>query len=141
MLLHGDGVHDNFHGFPIPADGDGLKVGREQYHVALADPDDVDRRVPPAEERAMFETHVAGRFAGLSDRPLRGKTCLYTMTDDGDFLVSRAPDNDRLLHGNLNHLTVDRAEGESTPYAAASDGTRVSRPAVRTVLRPEALAS
>jgi sarcosine oxidase len=97
IWAHGNRSDDSFYGFPIPPDGDGMKVAREQYHVALANPDDLDRCVSAAEERTMFDEQVSGRLAGLSPQILRSKTCLYTMTDDGDFLTTRAPDNDRLL--------------------------------------------
>ena len=97
IWAHGATSDDSFYGFPIPHDSDGFKVAREQYSTALATPDAVDRSVSPAEERAMFDDQVAGRLAGIRPQVLRSKTCLYTMTEDGDFLIGRAPENDRML--------------------------------------------
>lgn len=97
IWAHGATADDSFYGFPIPHDGAGVKVAREQYDIATPDPDDVVREVAPDESTAMFQDQVAGRLRSVRATLLNAKTCLYTMTEDGDFIVDRAPENDRLL--------------------------------------------
>ena len=97
IWAHGNGEDDSFYGFPVPHDGEGVKVAREQYATVADDPDSVARDVAGAEQAAMFSDQVAGRLAGVSSRAVKSKVCLYTMTSDGDFLIGRAAENDRVL--------------------------------------------
>ncbi len=97
IWAHGESSDDSFYGFPIPHDGQGVKVAREQYHVATPNPDLVERDVSVAEVDAMFADQVSGRLVGVTRTAFKSKTCLYTMVEDGDFIVARAPENDRLL--------------------------------------------
>ena len=97
IWTHGDAAEEGFYGFPIPHGGAGVKVAMEQYHAAVPDPDHIKREIDPAEPATMFADHVAGRLAGIRPIPLKSAVCLYTMTPDGDFLVARAPENDRVL--------------------------------------------
>ena len=41
---------------------------------------------------------MASTFPG-SGRPVRSKTCLYTLTNDRDFLIGPVPGNDNVLVG------------------------------------------
>lgn len=97
IWAHGNTANDSFYGFPTPHDGDGVKVAREQYHSTTPDPDSVQRDVATEEEQAMFHDQVRGRLVGVQPDVIKSKTCLYTMTADGDFIVARATENDRLL--------------------------------------------
>jgi sarcosine oxidase len=97
IWAHGNTPDDSFYGFPIPHDGTGVKVAREQYRTATADPDQVVRAVSEDEIAAMFNDQVRGRLVGVTGNSLRSATCMYTMTEDGDFIIERAPENDRLL--------------------------------------------
>ncbi len=96
IWTHGDTAEDGFYGFPIPPGTEGVKVATER-HAAVADPDQLQRGVSPGEAAAMHRRHLAGRLPGLLPRALRSAVCPYTVTPDGDFLVARAPDNDRVL--------------------------------------------
>jgi len=82
-----------FYGFPDF--GDGVKVAIH-HHGEPADPDHVRRTVYPGEAdrlRAVLATH-APAFNG----PLReSAACLYTNTDDGDFIIDRHPDDPRVV--------------------------------------------
>jgi sarcosine oxidase len=97
IWAHGNSADDSFYGFPVPQGGTGVKLAREQYHAVLDDPDLTERHVSEAEAAAMFHDHVQSRLPGLLPPVLRSKTCLYTMTSDGDFLIGRPADNPRLL--------------------------------------------
>ena len=85
------------YGFPIPPGTEGMKVAMEQYNAYVPDPDHLQRQVSEEEVAAMHRDHLATRLPGLLPRALRSVVCPYTMTQDGDFLVARAPDNDRVL--------------------------------------------
>jgi sarcosine oxidase len=82
-----------FYGFPDF--GDGVKVAIH-HHGEPADPDHVRRTVYPGEAdqlRAVLATH-APAFNG----PLKeSAACLYTNTDDGDFIIDRHPDDPRVI--------------------------------------------
>lgn len=82
--MHGPSVEQQFYGFP-PIDG-AVKVAIEQYSERTC-PDGVERKVSLEEQRQIAELHVQGRLAGLAPRPSRSKTCLYSLTEDFDFLV------------------------------------------------------
>lgn len=97
IWMHGDGPADNFYGFPIPPGEQGMKLGTEQYATTTPDPDRLARDILPGEAEALFRDHLQSRLPGLSPRALRSVACLYTNTPDGDFLIARAPENDRLL--------------------------------------------
>jgi sarcosine oxidase len=82
-----------FYGFPDF--GDGVKVAIH-HQGEPADPDHLRRTVYPGEAdrlRAVLATH-APAFNG----PLKeGVACLYTNTDDGDFIIDRHPDDPRVV--------------------------------------------
>ncbi len=97
IWLHGDGPEDSFYGFPVAHGTQGVKVGTEQYVHTTPDPNALRREVSTEEAQAIFRDSVDGRLPGLSPRLLRSAACPYTNTPDGDFLVARAPENDRIL--------------------------------------------
>jgi sarcosine oxidase len=85
LLQNPDGV---FYGFP--ADETGVKIAKHHHFDEAVDPDDCDRTVSAADEaviRTVLKAHVPD-----ADGPLAAaRTCLYTMTPDGDFIVDRLP--------------------------------------------------
>lgn len=85
LLRNRDGL---FYGFP--ADTDGVKVAKHHHVDEAVDPDDYDCIVSAADEaliRNVLKTHVPD-----ADGRLRAaRTCLYTMTPDGDFILDRLP--------------------------------------------------
>ena len=97
IWTHGNRPEDGMYGFPIPPGTEGMKVAMEQYMAVVPDPDHLQRDVTPDEAAAMHRDHLATRFPGLLPGALRSVVCPYTMTRDGDFLITRAPDNDRVL--------------------------------------------
>jgi sarcosine oxidase len=92
FLLHNsNGV---FYGFP--ADATGVKVAKHHHLDEAVDPDHCDRSVSTADEaviRAMLKAHLPD-----ADGALRAaRTCLYTMTPDGDFILDRLPESPRII--------------------------------------------
>jgi sarcosine oxidase len=80
------GIH---YGFPIHS-ATGLKVAKHHHANETVDPDTVDREISAQDEgliRSFLSNHLPG-----GNGPLRSaKTCLYTMTPDGDFILDRLP--------------------------------------------------
>jgi len=137
IWMHGDGPEDNFYGFPIPPGEHGMKVGMEQSSSTTPDPDRLPREVSAQETEALRRDHLEGRLSGLSPRVLRSVVCLYTNTPDGDFLIARAPENDRLLlvsacsgHGfkhsaGLGEAVARSLMADAAPELAAFDAVRL----------------
>ncbi len=103
----------------------------EQYTSTLADPDRLVRDVSADETAAMFRDHVQSRLPGLLPQVLRSVACMYTLTPDGDFLIARAPENDRVLlvsacsgHGFKHSAGLGEAVAQSIVAGAGAAGLR-----------------
>jgi sarcosine oxidase len=85
LLQNPDGV---FYGFP--ADETGVKIAKHHHLDEAVDPDNYGRTVSAADEtviRTVLKAHVPD-----ADGPLvAARTCLYTMTADGDFILDLLP--------------------------------------------------
>jgi sarcosine oxidase len=80
------GIH---YGFPPDADGL-VKVAKHHHDDETVDPESCDRTVSAADEgliRAALAEHLPAANGPLAT----AKTCLYTMTADGDFVLDRMP--------------------------------------------------
>jgi sarcosine oxidase len=85
LLQNSDGI---FYGFP--AETDGVKVAKHHHAGATVDPDHYDRAGSTADEdviRSALKAHVPD----AGGRLLAARTCLYTTTPDGDFILDRLP--------------------------------------------------
>jgi sarcosine oxidase len=87
------------------------------------------RDVSPADAAAMHRDHLATRLPGLLPQALRSVVCPYTMTPDGDFLVARAPDNNRVLlvsacsgHGFKHSAGLGEAVADSVVTGTPATG-------------------
>ncbi len=84
-----------YYGFPLGADGPGLKVAR--HHIGPpTDPDVDERRYGQADEaeiRAILDAWLPDANGPL----LNGRVCLYTNSTDGHFIIDRAPSSDRVV--------------------------------------------
>ncbi len=95
IWMHGASDVDYLYGFP-PLPGDRrVKFATEQY-VDTTTVEQVDRDVNPSESRAMFDTHVRGRVAGVTPRAVKAAACLYTVTPDRGFIIDRHPEGERV---------------------------------------------
>jgi sarcosine oxidase len=86
LLQNPDGV---FYGFP--ADADGVKVAKHFHFDETVDPDRHDRVVSAADEAAI-RLVLAAHLPAANGRLTAARTCLYTMTPDGDFILDRLPE-------------------------------------------------
>ncbi len=81
-----------FYGFPDL--GDGVKVAIHHEGTAVS-PGDERQEADPREAEPLLEA-LSSRIPGLG--PVReATTCLYTNTPNGDFLIDRHPDDERVV--------------------------------------------
>ncbi len=81
------GIH---YGFP-PFGGEGIKVAKHYHRDEAVAPEGYDMTVSREDEMAIrgaLADHVPNANGAL----IGAKTCLYTMTPDGDFVIDRLPD-------------------------------------------------
>jgi sarcosine oxidase len=117
---------NTFYGFPMLPGAAGVKVATEQYEVMTA-PDAVARAVPAAEAAQFYARYVGQYLAGVSDRLIAAKTCLYTSTKlrrtgepSSNFLIDRHPSMDRVL-------VVSACSGHGFKHSAAIGEAAVER--------------
>jgi sarcosine oxidase len=79
------GIHYGF-----PPFGAGIKVAHHHHRDEVIDPDSYDRAVS-ADDEALIRAGLADFIPDASGTLVDAKTCLYTMTPDGDFLIDRLP--------------------------------------------------
>ena len=87
--------HGLHHGIPFDADL-GLKVAKHYHADETVDPDTCARAVSERDEmliRAMVAEHLPAANGQLA----AAKTCLYTMTPDGDFIIDRLPECPQII--------------------------------------------
>ncbi len=74
----------------FPAETDGVKVAKHHHAGATVDPDHYDRAVSTADED-VIRTALKAHVPDAGGRLLAARTCLYTTTPDGDFILDRLP--------------------------------------------------
>jgi sarcosine oxidase len=65
-------------------------VAKHHHADEAVDADDHDRSVTAADE-ALIRAALAAHLPAANGTLLAAKTCLYTMTPDGDFIIDRLP--------------------------------------------------
>lgn len=94
MLESQHGIH---YGFPLGADGEpGIKIAKHHHANETVDMSNVARGIG-AEDEAMIRAGIAAYLPDANGPLLNAKTCLYTMTPDGDFLIDTMPDRPRIV--------------------------------------------
>src|SRR5262249_62290081 len=68
----------------------GVKVPKHHHRNETVAPDAYARTVSAADE-ALIRAAIAEHIPAANGRLIAAKTCLYTMTPDGDFLIDRLP--------------------------------------------------
>jgi sarcosine oxidase len=92
IMMMRDGI---WYGFPADEAGR-VKLAKHHHCDEQVDPDRYDRSVSAGDEaaiRAVANAHLPG----ADGRLVAAKTCLYTMTPDGDFILDRAPDHPQII--------------------------------------------
>jgi sarcosine oxidase len=90
------GLEKGLYGFPaLDGPAGGLKIATEQYQTTTT-PETVDRTVSAREQNEMYRSYVAPFISGLGARCLKAVTCLYTLSQDGGFVIDRHPVSKRV---------------------------------------------
>jgi sarcosine oxidase len=74
----------------------GIKIARHHHLDETVDPDSCERTVSPADEN-VIRAALADHLPAANGRLIDAKTCLYTMTPDGDFLIDRVHGAERII--------------------------------------------
>ena len=108
----------------------GIKVAKHHHRNETVDPDACDRRVSAADE-TLIRAAIAEHIPAANGRLIAAKTCLYTMTPDGDFLIDRLPGAPNIIvaspcsgHGFkfapvVGEILADLATTGATPHDIA----------------------
>jgi sarcosine oxidase len=86
LIESAHGIHYGF-----PPFGTGLKVAKHHHRNEVVDAEIYDRAVS-AEDEALIRAAIADHLPGADGSMVAAKTCLYTDTPDGDFIIDRHPD-------------------------------------------------
>jgi sarcosine oxidase len=92
-----DAEEGTYYGFPMHG-LPGLKIGRHHHFREVVDPDEMDREAHPRDEETL-RTFAARYFPDGTGETLAVKTCLYTNTPDGHFLVDLHPEYPQVVIG------------------------------------------
>ncbi len=112
IWLHGQTPGDWFYGFPIIPGATGVKIASEQFDVATATPEDLDRTASREEALAIHARHVEGRIGGLPPAWLRSEACVYTTAPESRFVIGRDP-------GREGVIVVSACSGHGFKHSAA----------------------
>ena len=100
--------HGMHYGIP-PHGGAGIKVAKHHHRNQAVDPDSYDRTVS-ADDEALIRAALADHIPAANSRLIAAKTCLYTMTPDGDFVIDRLP-------GSPNVIVASPCSGHGFKFA------------------------
>ncbi|TMJ87864.1 MAG: N-methyl-L-tryptophan oxidase [Alphaproteobacteria bacterium] len=98
--------------YGIPPRGDlqaGIKIAKHHHRNETVDPNAYDRTVS-ADDEALIRAALAEHIPGANGRLVAAKTCLYTMTPDGDFLIDWLP-------GASNVIVASPCSGHGFKFA------------------------
>ena len=84
-----------WYGFPADEAGR-IKLAKHHHFDEQVDPERYDRGVS-AEDEAAIRAVAKAYLPGAHGRLLAAKTCLYTETPDGNFILDRVPDHPQII--------------------------------------------
>ena len=87
----------------------GIKIAKHHHRNETVDPNAYDRTVS-ADDEALIRAALAEHIPGANGRLVAAKTCLYTMTPDGDFLIDWLP-------GASNVIVASPCSGHGFKFA------------------------
>jgi len=121
-----ESTHGMHYGFPFDRRA-GLKVAKHFHEEETADPEHYERAVSAADE-ALIRTAIEEYLPAANGKLRSAKTCLYTMTQDGDFILDHLPGYSQIViaspcsgHGFkfapvIGDILADLATGAPTPH-------------------------
>jgi sarcosine oxidase len=86
LLESRHGIH---YGFP-PFGSSAIKIAKHHHDDETVDAEAYNRTIMPEDEK-LIRAAVAEHLPAANGRLIKAKTCLYTMTPDGDFIIDRLP--------------------------------------------------
>jgi sarcosine oxidase len=92
LLESRHGIH---YGIPFDAEP-GIKLAKHHHADETVDPDTSDRAVTDRDE-ALIRAAIAEHLPSANGPLIGAKTCLYTMTPDGDFIIDRLPAHPQII--------------------------------------------
>src|SRR5262249_9132765 len=92
LLESAHGVH---YGVPLLGN-QGLKVAKHHHRDESIDPDNYNRTIT-TEDEATIRSAIADYLPAANGPMLAAKTCLYTMTSDGDFILDHLPGHPQVV--------------------------------------------
>ncbi|MGD9923701.1 MAG: N-methyl-L-tryptophan oxidase [Pseudorhodoplanes sp.] len=92
MIESDHGIH---YGFPLQDDGL-LKVAKHHHAAEVIDPEHHQRLVG-ADDETLITGPLFRMLPAAAGPVISAKTCLYTMTPDGDFVIDRLPGRERIV--------------------------------------------
>jgi sarcosine oxidase len=91
FCLDADG---GWYGMPTP-DGR-IKIGHDKHLRQRIDPDQLPI-APDAEDAAKLSACIRDYFVGFEMQPCEMKPCIYTLTQDHNFIIDRHPEHSNIL--------------------------------------------
>lgn len=128
LLQNRDGT---FYGFPRDGDA-GVKIAKHHHADETAAPDQV--RAVSSDDETIIRTVLRQHLPDADGRLIAAKTCLYTLTPDGDFIIDRWPTHPQIIiaspcsgHGFkfaplIGEILADLALTGTTPHDIARFG-------------------
>jgi sarcosine oxidase len=86
LLESRHGIHYGFPPFGAPT----IKVAKHHHRDQTVDAESYDRTVT-AEDEMLIRSAITEHLPAANGRLIETKTCLYTTTPDGDFIIDRLP--------------------------------------------------
>jgi sarcosine oxidase len=106
FCLDADG---GWYGMPTPDVR--MKIGHDKHLRQRIDPDDLPM-APDAEDARKLSSCIQRYFAGFSEHPCEMKACIYTLTENHNFIIDWHP-----LHSKI--LIFSCCSGHGFKYAPA----------------------
>ncbi|MBW3469260.1 N-methyl-L-tryptophan oxidase [Arthrospiribacter ruber] len=95
MWGFGPRPEDFIYGFPS-LDGQTAKIASESF-LESHHPDTLNRTVSENEGQLFLEEKIKDKFKGLRPEIIKSKVCIYTVTEDSNFVVDELPDFPEVL--------------------------------------------
>ena len=86
------GVH---YGIP-PHGGHGVKVAKHHHDDETVEPETCDRAIS-ADDETLIRDFLADLMPAANGAMTDARTCFYTMTPDGDFIIDRLPGTENII--------------------------------------------
>lgn len=94
-VFNSENEHGRWYGFPVYGIP-GVKIGRYR-HLGESGRPDLLRREPDARDEALLRGELERSFPAAAGPVMSMRTCLFTNTPDGHFLIDHAPGEPRVL--------------------------------------------